>query len=975
MRRRLAVLAAALITLLVAASPVLAGYRLVQGPDPADPLQAHVYKLDNGLTVYLSENHQEPRFHAEIAVRAGSRNDPPEVTGIAHYMEHMLFKGSEQIGTLDYAKEKTHLDRIVDLYEAHFSETDSARRAALYAQINAENQLAAQYAIPNELDRMYGAMGENGLNAWTWLDETVYQVDLPANRLGQWAKIESERFAHPVFRLFQTELETVYEEKNRSMDNKERVLDDALEAQLYKVHPYGHPTLGSVEHLKNPSLRRMYDFYHTYYVPNNMAVVISGDIQTQATIDLIDRAFAAWQPRPVPEARPVVEPAIAKPETVEVRSPGEEKVMVAYRTAPRTHKDAETLAVLDMILDNSVAGLINLNLVQQQRVRAAGSSPAMHNEYGAQYLWGVPKQGQTLDEVRQLLVEQVEMIKRGEFEDWIIPAVVTDLRKNREMQLEKNASRVDLMRDAFLSHESWPYAVRALDRVGKVTKKDVVKAARRYFSGGYVVAYRRDGQASLPAMVKPPLDVIEIDAARESGFMAQVMAMPVDEIEPVFVEAGRDYTIRPLRDGLTLYYAHNPVNGLFSFSATIEVGTLSEKRWAVAAELLDKAGTPRLSAEALKKEWYKLGTDFSVNVGDQETTLNLSGLDANLAPSLSLLAELLQHPVVDPATLRAQIAIIKARRDDALKDHRTIQQALVQYNRYGDMSYFRRVLPNAALDTLTVDGLMGLVSALPGYRQALLYTGSLPIDKVAALLGEHYPAPAQLRPTPPYQVLTFRQPGTTEIYFFHKEQAQALVRLESGDLDAQGQAQAYDEPSRPAMDLFNEYFSGSMAGIVFQELREARALAYSAYARYSPGYTRADQSWLYGVIETQADKTPEAVAAFRELLDQMPVSPERYAAAQRSLVSQYRTSRLGFREVLGAVREWERKQVPVDPRRWRFEQIQKTSLDQVLQLHQQHLQAKPRLISIVGDSTRVGMEALGQQGRIVPLGLKDIFSF
>ena len=276
---------------LVLAEALPAEYKLLHGPDPKDPMAAHIYQLDNGLTVYLTQNSEEPRFYAEIAVRAGSKHDPQDATGIAHYLEHMLFKGSKKIGTLDYEKEQVHLDRIEALYEQHFSETDPEKRAAIYAQINAENQLAAAYAIPNELDRLYTAMGESGLNAHTWVEETVYKVELPANRLAQWAKIEAERFHDPVFRLFQTELETVYEEKNRSLDNKGRVIRKAVQEQFYKVHPYRVTTLGTVEHLKNPSLERMYEFYHTYYVPNNMAIFISGDIDIDETIQLIDREF------------------------------------------------------------------------------------------------------------------------------------------------------------------------------------------------------------------------------------------------------------------------------------------------------------------------------------------------------------------------------------------------------------------------------------------------------------------------------------------------------------------------------------------------------------------------------------------------------------------------------------------------------------------------------------------------------------
>ena len=953
---------------LALAEALPAEYKLLHGPDPKDPMQAHIYQLDNGLTVYLTQNKEEPRFYAEIAVRAGSKHDPQDATGIAHYLEHMLFKGSKKIGTLDYEREKVHLDRIEELYEQHFGETDPAKRAAIYAQINAENQRAAAYAIPNELDRLYTAMGERGLNAHTWVEETVYKVELPANRLAQWAKTEAERFHEPVFRLFQTELETVYEEKNRALDNKGRVIRQAVQEQLYKVHPYRVTTLGTVAHLKNPSLKRMYEFYHAYYVPNNMAIFISGDIDLDETIQLIEREFSLWQRSDLPPFPAYPEPALNQVERVEVQYPGEEYVLLAFRTAQRTHEDAETLQILDMILDNATAGLINLNLNQQQQVREAGSYPYLLNDYGAQYLWGIPKQGQTLEEVEALLLAQLDLLKAGQFEDWIIPAIVTDFKKSVKQGQENNRSRVGFMRDSFLGFEEWGHAVRALDRMAQIEKQDIVAVANTYFNGGYVAGYRRDGEQDIPEIAKPPLDKIDIDAARQSTFFAEIMAMPFAEIEPTYLVPERDFTTRELAGGNKLYYARNPLNDLFDFSIAIDLGSLTENRLPIARELLDKSGTARFTAEALKKEWYKLGTDFRMSVGDQETTISISGLDDHFAASLALLSELMRGPTTDDATLAELQAIIIDRRDDALKDHRTIHEALYRYHRLGDRAYYRRVLSNEEVRALERQELLDLLSGLLSHRQTLSYTGSQTIEEVQAILAQHYSLPASPVEPPPYQVLAFTQPEQTQIYFFDKEMAQALVRIEYVDVP-------YQAALEPAVELFNDYFYGGMAGIVFQEIREARALAYSVGALYFNGRDKADYNYMVGGMGTQADKTPEAVAAFVGLLDDIPASPERFAAAQLSVLNQYRTERLGFRSVLGAVRGWERKGLAGDPRAGRFEQIQASTLDAVLEFYRQHVQGRPKLISITGDKSKMDLEALAVQGEIIELGLEDLFAF
>ncbi len=949
--------------------PALAEHRLVHAPSPADPLQVHIYQLGNGLSVYLSANHQEPRFHAEIAVRAGSKHDPAEATGIAHYLEHMLFKGTARIGTLDYENEKVHLDSIETLYERHSAESDPDQRKTIYALINEQNQLASQFAIPNEFDRLYSGMGETGLNAHTWVEETVYEVDLPANRLRQWATVESERFSQPVFRLFQTELETVYEEKNRSTDNKDRLISEAVERVLYKKHPYGQQTtLGSMEHLKSPSLKRMYEYYNTYYVPNNMAILISGDIQIGETIALIDSAFSPWESKELPKASQWKEEPLKGAEQITVQYPGEEMVRLAFRTVANRHPDAEALELVDMVLNNRVAGLIDLNLNQQQRVRQAGSYPSLYNDYGAQYLYGIPKQSQTLEEVQQLLLDQLELVKQGAFAEELIPAIITDFEKSYKQQFERNGSRVELMAHNFISFEDWERAVNKIGRMKKLTKKDVVRAAKKYFGKDYVVGYRRDGKPDLPTIEKPAIDKVEIDPSRQSAFFARVMEMPVSQIEPVFIAPEKDFQIRPVSEGVTLYYCPNPMNDLFSLTASLDLGLLTDQQLATARDLLDKAGTPHFTPEALKQEWYRLGTDFSMGASDYETSFSLSGLDANFGASLALMDELLRQPVAADSALAELINITLAQRADSQKDHRTLSQALYLFNRFGEASPFRRALSNQQLQELKKDELLGLISGLRGYRHALLYTGSLPIDTVLAQLKEHYTLPAESKTPPPQQPPLVRRPEATQVYLFDKEMAQAQVRIEAGDIP-------YDETHRPLIQLYNEYFGGSMASIVFQELREARALAYQAWAQYFTAERKGEENLMVGFIGCQVDKTPEATQVFLQLMDQMPVSEERFAAAKDAILSQYRTSRLGFRQILGVVRQWERQGLAVDPRTGRYPLLQQASLEQMLKFYGEQVQHRPRMISIVGDKNKMDLALIGAAGPITEVGLPELFSY
>lgn len=946
----------------------IASYELIYPPNPDDPLEAQVYELENGLQVFLSRNPSEPRFYAEIAVRAGSEQDPSDATGLAHYLEHLLFKGNQHLGTLDYEAELPYLEQITDLYEAHFQATDPERRAEIYAEINRLSQEAAAYAIPNELSQLYGAMGATGLNAHTWHEETVYKVGLPANRLEQWAEIESDRFIDPVFRLFHTELEVVYEEKNRTLDNRDRLSYYALADLLYQNHPYGQQsTIGDAEHLKNPSLVYIQEYYDTWYVPNNMAIFISGDIDIDQTIELIDEKFSRWESKPLPQRQSWDEDPIDEVERVEVTYPGQEEVQMAFRTVPNGHPDQEALMLLDMILDNNTAGLINLNLNQRQLVQAAGSSPEFLNDYGSQRLWGVPRDGQTLEEVEQLLLDQLELIKNGEFEDWILTAIVNDFKRMEKRSLESNTARVSMMRQAYLSETEWPVATEQIARMEQVTKADVVEVANKYFSANnYVAVHRVDGPADIPEVEKPQIDPVNIDPSRQSEFVADILAMPYDEIEPSYLVEGQDYQISSYADGVPLYYAQNELNDLFTFSITIDVGTETDDRLSLASSLMPRVGTADYPAEELQKEWYRLGSDFSFSTSENQTSIAISGMDPQFAETLELMLALINDPRSDEQTLEQLKARILQARADQREDPQAISRALYLYNRYGEESPMLQAMTSDQIQAVALDELLTLISGLTEYEHTLSYTGSMSVDELTEILNDHHMAGEDLRSPPPYQHRYTRAFNENQIYLIHRETAQAQVRMEFPD-------ERYNESLVVPASLYNNYFGSGMSSVVFQELREARALAYSAAARYAQGSRQDSETLMLGVIGTQNDKAVDATAAFVDLIDNLPQSNERFQDARGSLINLYRTSTLSARQIPGTVRGWQELGLNSDPRPERFLQLQNASIEDMVEFHQQQVSGSPKLISIVGDTSRMDLEALAEMGSMMELSVDDVF--
>jgi predicted Zn-dependent peptidase len=817
------------------------------------------------------------------------------------------------------------------------------------------------------MDKVYNVMGGAELNAHTSVEETVYQVSLPANRLEAWAAIEADRFQHPVFRLFPTELEAVFEEKNTSLDNKERIIQEAVDKLLYTKHPYGQRTvLGDPEDLKKPSIKNIEHFFDQWYGANNLAITLSGDIDKDEAIKTIDAAFSKLERRDTPAQRHWDEPKLDKRESVSVNYEGEEFVLLAFRTEPNSAENADTLHMIDMILDNATAGLINLNLNGRQKVRHAGAFPMLMNDYGAEYLYGIPKEGQSLEEVEKLLLEQVDLLKRGEFEDWIIPGIILDFKKTRKSGLESDEARVETMTSSFIEYEPWDHVVQTIARMEKITKDDVVRVANRYFGEGYIAGYRRDAKREIAHVEKPQITPVDIDPRRESSFAKGILDMPFKPLEPVFIDPAKDYKTVEDPNGVKLYYVANPVNDVFTLTLTVDFGLEEDNTIGPATQLLMKSGTAKFSAEELKKEWFKLGAVFGIGASDNETTVTLTGLDQNFEASVALMTDLITQPTADNDTLEILKKIILVQRADDKKQPESVAGALSQFHRYGAESSFLRQLPNAAIQELTKEQLHGAISKLLNYKHVYGYTGSLPIEKVQAILNAKHPVKTPLQDPPPFHFRKVRQPEKDEIYFFNKETTQANVRLEFGGQD-------YDEALIPPVQVFNEYFGGGMASIVFQDLRESRALAYYAGARYVPGYRAKDQDVMIGAILTQTDKALDALREFLTIMDKMPASSDRFQVAREAILNQYRGDKIGFRSVINTVKMWERHNLTPDPRRVRLQAIEAETLDKLVAFQRTYIADKPKLISIVGDSKVLDLEKIKAMGPVKEIGVDDIF--
>jgi predicted Zn-dependent peptidase len=956
----------------VAAKPEIDREAVIAGSDlpktndaplPNDPMEVTIHRLSNGMTVYISTDRQKPRFTAWIAVRAGSRHDPADSTGLAHYLEHMLFKGSDEYGTLDAKAEAPHVERVRELYADLRKTDDAAARAKILREIDKETQEIAKTAVPNEYDRMFSAMGVEGTNAFTSDEQTVYIGDIPANRLAAWATVEAERFSDPVFRLFFPELEAVYEEKNLSLDRPETRVWETLMLALMPKHPYGNQTtIGSVEHLKTPAYQDMVDYFERWYVPNNMAIILAGDIDAKTALPVLEEKFARLEPKPLEKDLPGEIVPLSGRVAREVKAEGEESVTMAWLTVPNAHADEPALAVMDRVLDDARVGLINTELELTQKVPEAGSWSSVQREAGYFGMRGRAKTGQTPDEVEKLLLEVVEKVKAGDFSDADVEAAKLQETVRRKLELEFPFARASEMMDAFTTYREWSDVVARDAAFQKVTRDDVIRVAKKYLGDDRVVVLRRKGKVETPKIAKPEITPVPIDPSRASAFAKKVEAMPAAVLEPQWAVEGTHYSHRKLPAG-DLIAAKNERNDLFSLTYQWKRGYRKEPLLCFALELLGLSGAAGKDAEAFQKEIYALGASIDTSCDAEHSSIEVSGPDAQMEAALALMDRWLADPTFATEDVQRLYENTLSKRRDEMEEDWWLSSALDSFSRYDRRSPMLSQPSNKALEKAKPKALRKLLTTLVDHEHRTMYFGPRGADDVAKIV----PRGKKHRAVGDVQVRVYRKTEGPRIFFVHKDGAKANVRF------------VIPQPPlpreiRPTADLFSEYLSGSMSALVFQEIRESRGLAYSAFSMYDSGNRPKDASGLLGFMSTQADKTPVAVETFLGLLRSTDVQADRLGTAKAAVDQEFRSSRLDPRWIQWWVASWDDRGEKSDPRPWEWETMAKLG-ESDLEGFAKRFSDAPVIIAIVGDKGRVGIEALQKIAPVQEMQPADLFSY
>ncbi|MDD2196498.1 MAG: insulinase family protein [Bacteroidales bacterium] len=928
------------------------------------------YKLSNGLTVILNEDHSKPEVFGVVMVKAGAKNDPANATGMAHYMEHMLFKGTQKLGTIDWEKEKPHIDKIFELYDVLGKTTDEAKRKEIQTQINEESLKAAEYAIPNETSNLINEMGGSNMNAGTGPDYTVFYNKFPSSEVEKWIDLYSHRFSNPVFRSFQAELEVVYEEKNLYNDQFQTKLLEEFQKHFFKNHPYGQQTIiGTIDDLKNPSLTKMYEFFQAYYVPNNMAVVLTGDFDSNEVIPLIEKNFGTWVQKDIPEARVWDEEPFNGRELQEVKLTPVKVALLGFRAPSATQKESLIADVTLKVLNNYYStGLLD-KLSLDGKILAAQAMSIPYYDHGATILFIIPKIiGQKFETAENLVLAEIEKLKKGEFDDWMLDAIKQEMYRSHTTNMESNEGRALLFADAFTKGESMEEALAYADRVMEVTKEDVVKMANTIFGPNYLAFHSKMGFPKKEKIAKPDYKPLKANTNARSEYAKHFEKISSHEPKIQPIDFNKDVITENIYNGHKLMVVPNPVNNIFSLTFAFEIGEIDNPMLRLATEGINMSGAGEYNVTQLKEEFAKIGTSYNIYANDSYTIVDVQGIEVNLPRTMELIGLIISDPKLEQSKIKTIIDGETTNRKMQRSEADNVGHALLEYGLYGQDSDYIDRLTSKELKKLQATQLIDAFKKSTGHTCQVRFSGQTSVEDVALLVKKHIPL-AQ-NPTvgnSPIDRLAQQYTENTVLFVNKKKARQSKVFLFVNGAP-------FNVKNVVPMEAFNDYFGGGFSGLILQEIREYRSLAYSAGGNFSSPMNAGNPTDFIGYVGTQADKTVTAMETFNGLIREMPSKPERIDMIRNHLQLSALTKRPNFRGLASTVERWKKQGYEVDPMLVNMPAYKNITWDTVEEYYKTNIKDKPVVYMIVGDKKQIDMNELEKYGKVVEIKEKHLFT-
>ena len=935
-------------------------------------LKVKEYRLENGLTVWLNEDHSQPKVFGAVVVKAGAKDCPD--TGIAHYFEHMMFKGTDRIGTLDYESEKVLLDSIAMKYDELAMTEDTAARARLQKEINELSIRSSEYVIPNEFNRLINRFGGSGLNAATSYDATIYFNTFSPQYMVQWAEINSERLINPVFRLFQSELETVYEEKNMYGDFIGGQVMDTLMARYFGPHPYAYPIIGSTKNLKNPRLTEMHKFFEDYYVASNMALILSGDFDAQQVMPILEKAFSRIRSGNAPKQEKVMLPPFNGRETMKVKFPIPfiKAMGLGFRGVSANHEDQVALNIAVNLLNNSNGtGYLDKLMVEHKLMGALAINESM-NEAGILAVAIMPKLLiQSYSSAEKMVWDEINRVKNGDFSDEMFNSLKLEQKRQYASSLENIDSRATIMMNLFSQGKSWNDYLNEVARIESITKEDVVRVAQKYFSNNYLCVTKSTGKYPKDNLPKPAFSpVVPRNADASSSYAKQLEKIPEQQVAPRIIDFEKDVKTSKLTPLVTLYTTPNPLNDIFTLNISYGIGALEQPELMQLTNYLQLLGTESLSFEQFRSRLQSIGSTLAFDVTPDAFVMKVTGFDNHIDETMELVGDFIRHAKADDKKLRQIVDDAKVSEKAFFKSGDNVASALLEQVKYGDQSRYLRKLSLSQIKKLKGKDMLAIYDKVRSVQCDLHYCGTLPVEKVIGTIRQHLPLErTTIASNSPYYRELKQYDRPTVFFIDMPDMAQSIVYgyVKGDPVD--------DKASRHASRLFSVYFGGDMSSLMFQEIREFRSFAYRTSGRYQlPNHAHKGTAGSFtAMLSTQSDKTLDALGVLDSLIREMPLKPERVEAVKQMLVNRINNDYPPFRNLSEKVASARMEGFDRDPAEEFLRDIATMDMQDISRFYREQISGRPVVYVIAGNRKHIDMKKLAEYGTIIKVKKKDIY--
>lgn len=935
-------------------------------------LKVKEYRLENGLTVWLNEDHSQPKVFGAVVVKAGAKDCPD--TGIAHYFEHMMFKGTDRIGTLDYESEKVLLDSIAMKYDELAMTEDTAARARLQKEINELSIRSSEYVIPNEFNRLINRFGGSGLNAATSYDATIYFNTFSPQYMVQWAEINSERLINPVFRLFQSELETVYEEKNMYGDFIGGQVMDTLMARYFGPHPYAYPIIGSTKNLKNPRLTEMHKFFEDYYVASNMALILSGDFDAQQVMPILEKAFSRIRSGNAPKQEKVMLPPFNGRETMKVKFPIPfiKAMGLGFRGVSANHEDQVALNIAVNLLNNANGtGYLDKLMVEHKLMGALAINESM-NEAGILAVAIMPKLLiQSYSSAEKMVWDEINRVKNGDFSDEMFNSLKLEQKRQYASSLENIDSRATIMMNLFSQGKSWNDYLNEVARIESITKEDVVRVAQKYFSNNYLCVAKSTGKYPKDNLPKPAFSpVVPRNADASSSYAKQLEKIPEQQVAPRIIDFEKDVKTSKLTPLVTLYTTPNPLNDIFTLNISYGIGALEQPELMQLTNYLQLLGTESLSFEQFRSRLQSIGSTLAFDVTPDAFVMKVTGFDNHIDETMELVGDFIRHAKADDKKLRQIVDDAKVSEKAFFKSGDNVASALLEQVKYGDQSRYLRKLSLSQIKKLKGKDMLAIYDKVRSVQCDLHYCGTLPVEKVIGTIRQHLPLErTTVASNSPYYRELKQYDRPTVFFIDMPDMAQSIVYgyVKGDPVD--------DKASRHASQLFSVYFGGDMSSLMFQEIREFRSFAYRTSGRYQlPNHAHKGTAGSFtAMLSTQSDKTLDALGVLDSLIREMPLKPERMEAVKQTLVNRINNDYPPFRNLSEKVASARMEGFDRDPAEEFLRDIATMDMQDISRFYQEQISGRPVVYVITGNRKHIDMKKLAEYGTIIKVKKKGIY--